>query len=212
MGTHVRRFVRSAWLLLFVQFFAALIALSATGWAAFYVADLRAERDSLRAQVAEFTGDGLTEPAYQQPQSEEVELLDESVFDDGPEDVAEATDQTDPPVTTTPPTRTTNRPTTRTAVRTPDRTTNRATRQDASERTTETAPPRRNTTYPGGLPGQGNDNSEPPFILGRIRGDTGQGTTQTEPGGINIRDVADEIGRDAQGNPNQTQNPNYPNN
>lgn len=50
-SSYARRFVRSARLLLAFQLIAALATLGVTAWAAFYVADLREERDQLRAAI-----------------------------------------------------------------------------------------------------------------------------------------------------------------
>ncbi|MBC2776945.1 hypothetical protein [Parasphingopyxis marina] len=162
MGPNVRRFVRSAWLLLIAQLLATLIALSATGWAAFYVADLQAERDSLRAQLDELTTAPVREdtadiavlepvPVEEQPLPPEVEPLP-------PEPAVR---------TAAPTTRPTQRPDTAQVRRPSPRPTApevRAPREPQSELPPEPArPPRRNTTYPGGLPQPGS-NSEPVYI------------------------------------------------
>jgi hypothetical protein len=51
--SHVNRFVRSAWALVLLQFFAAAAAVVATGWAAFQVRDLVMQRGGAAVAPAE---------------------------------------------------------------------------------------------------------------------------------------------------------------
>lgn len=174
MGPNVRRFVRSAWLLLFAQLIAALFAIGATGWAAFYVADLRAERDALRAQVEEFTGTVAADPVFEDPATDDIEFVEEPLFDEDPVVVMDESTNTPtrtpdtaarPPVTTAP----------RPAPSRPTRP-----RTDAPTPVTQ-APPRRNSTYPGGLPGEGSNDIEPPFVPGRFSPNAPSTATPTNP-------------------------------
>ncbi|QLC26280.1 hypothetical protein HFP57_15410 [Parasphingopyxis algicola] len=168
MGPNVRRFVRSAWLLLFAQFIAAIFAIGATGWAAFYVADLRAERDALRTQIEEFTGGDVADPVYRDPPADIVETVDEEAVFEEPDDTVEeppvAPLPTRRPATDRTPGATVQRPLATTSRRVPVR----PERPEAEQPAPATqAPPRRNRAYPGGLPGDGGGNAEPPFVPGR---------------------------------------------
>jgi hypothetical protein len=157
MGPNVRRFVRSAWLLLIAQLLATLIALGATGWAAFYVADLRAERDALRAEVAQLTAGTVEQPAYEEPLAEEIAVIEPAPV----EEEAVVTGDTLPPPPSPaprPPATTTRTPVTAAPRPTPQ------TDEPAPQPSEPSAPPPRNTTYPGGLPGEG-PNAEPPYAV-----------------------------------------------
>ncbi|MGP1284227.1 MAG: hypothetical protein ACTS1X_14725 [Parasphingopyxis sp.] len=182
MGPNVRRFVRSAWLLLFAQLIAALFAVGATGWAAFYVADLRAERDALRAQLDEFTGGEVVDPVYRDPPADIVETVDEEAVGGDSSGVAD-----EPPVAP-PPTRSpaSDRASGPTVQRVPATTARpappRPDRPETEQPGPSTqAPPRRNRTYPGGLPGDGSGNAEPPIVPGRYLPEAPRGRAPAIP-------------------------------
>ncbi|QLC23304.1 hypothetical protein HFP51_14545 [Parasphingopyxis sp. CP4] len=176
MGPNVRRFVRSAWLLLMAQLLAAVLALSATGWAAFYVADLRAERDMLRAQVEEFVG-GDVDPDIAAPVVEPIDDPVEMV--DEPSSPPPAPSEPEPEATTAPavpvvreprpapvatPTPRPAAPTPRTPAPQQPVVEEPAPREAVTEEPTARRP---NRTYPGGLPGDHSANAEPPYVPGR---------------------------------------------
>mgnify|MGYP001820731046 FL=1 len=167
MGPKVRRFVRSAWLLLMAQLLAAVFALGATGWAAFYVADLHAERDMLRAQVEEFVG-GDVDPDIAAPVVEPIDDPVEVVAEPSPPPPAPT--EPEPEVGATPAARVAREP----------RPAEPAPRTPAPQRpvveepapheavTEEPTAQRPNRTYPGGLPGGRSANAEPPYVSGRF--------------------------------------------
>lgn len=155
--SYARRFVRSAWTLLAFQLVAALGAAAVTGWAAFYVADLRAERDALRLALDE---------ARPGPSESEAALVEE---------IGEEAEAFRPDGETPPPRLSAE---TRAAAAVPQGDVERASRPAAPARVTPrlpersvaeatapastvAAPRRRNSVYPGGLPGQ-SDGAEPP--------------------------------------------------
>lgn len=198
MGPNVRRFVRSAWLLLIAQLLATGIALGATGWAAFYVADLRAERDALKAELEELTAVDAPAPAQEEMPRDEV-----AVIDPAPEVSDPAVFDVPPPVQRTPSQRP-QAPTTRSPVSVPPRpnqqVTNSRPTQPREPATRMAPPPRRNTTYPGGLPGQGpNSYYEPPYVPNR---DGGRVAVPTVPH-VDVRDIVDRLPQ----NPPRTPNP-----
>ena len=174
MGPNVRRFVRSAWLLLMAQLLAAVFALGATGWAAFYVADLRAERDMLRTQVEEFVGGSveaeMTVPAAE-PIDDPVEVVEESNTPLPTEPEPEVSAPPTPPVVREPRPAPAATPTPRPAApapRTPAP--QRPVVEEPAPREPVTEEPRAqrpNRTYPGGLPGDRSANAEPPYLPGR---------------------------------------------
>lgn len=187
MGPNVRRFVRSAWLLLFAQLIAAVFAIGATGWAAFYVADLR-------AQIEEFTGGTNIDPVREIPMVNNVETVDDPVTIVDPV----VTDE-EPPIVPPPP-QTTRPAVNRTpgpAVQRPTTATPRPTStRPASPRTERPAPatsvpPQRNNRYPGGLPDDGTNNVEPPFVPGRFNPAAPAGSTPVIPD-IDLNDIVRE--------------------
>lgn len=194
MGPNVRRFVRSAWLLLFAQLIAAIFAIGATGWAAFYVADLRAERDDLRAQIEEFTGGTNIDPAREIPVTDAVESVDDPVTIVEPVVTDEELPIVPPPPQTAHPAvdRAAELPGRRPATTTPRPTSTRP----AAPRTERpapaaTVPPQRNNRYPGGLPGDGANNAEPPFVPGRFNPTAPAGGTPVIPD-IDLDDIVRE--------------------
>ncbi|MEM8696514.1 MAG: hypothetical protein AAGE05_10875 [Pseudomonadota bacterium] len=212
MGPNVRRFVRSAWLLLVAQLIAALFAIGATGWAALYVADLRAERDALRAQVEEFVGTDISATVPVAPPADPaddiVELVDETAVADAPIIVPPAIEEPAAP------------PTARTRTSRPDRTPTVTPRRPATAAprpaTTRTETPqarrpvpppqsarRPNRTYPGGLPGDGGGYSEPPYIPGRFAPDTPGTRVPTVPD----IDLGGFVGQPDTRNPNPPNDP-----
>jgi len=198
MGPNVRRFVRSAWLLLFAQLIAAVFAIGATGWAAFYVADLRAERDDLRAQIEEFTGGTIIDPVRDVPMDYTVETVDDPAVVVEPDMIDE-----EPPIVPTPPPLPprTDRPSVnrapdvavqRPATVTPrPRPTQPAPPQTERPAPTAPIPPRRSNNYPGGLPGDSTTNAEPPFVPGRFNPNAPVGRTPVIPD-IDLDDVVRE--------------------
>jgi hypothetical protein len=215
MGPNVGRFVRSAWLLLFAQLIAALFAIGATGWAAFYVADLRAERDFLRAQVEEFTGGAIIDPVNEAPAVDDVEFVDDPVMNEEPVTVEEEPPSATPPPQTSrpPPNRApdTTPPHPATARPVPTRPAPTRPERPRTERPTPTAPapPQRNRAYPGGLPGDGVNNAEPPFVPGRFTPEAPVGRTPVIPD-IDLNDVVREPeGRDSNQTITDDQGPNY---
>ena len=194
MGRNVRRFVRSAWLLLIAQLLSAILAIGVTAWAAFYVAELRAERDALRAQVEEFIGRDVTVPDPVAPRDappgdpiEPIASAEEPVPVEPPIEQSPAPEIDTPPPparSPRPPRRlleTNPRPATPTIQRPVERTP--ATQTDTPEREPERqtqAPRRPNRVYPGGLPGDG-DNIEPPFVRDPVRTERPAGRVPTPP-------------------------------
>ncbi len=161
MGTHVRRFVRSAWILLFAQLAAALLALGVTGSAAFYVADLREERDMLRAELARAQAAEVEPAVFVASAPEEAMTMDPIV------------PEPDPPVGRPAPLTEATRPTPQ-----PDEARSEPrrdpppqprTEEPADQAAAQPQPTPRPRTYPGGLPGQTTTQSEPHFIPPRFR-------------------------------------------